>query len=152
DFTVQKAVELGVSRIQPLATGKSVVRLGDERAAKRVQHWQRVVIAACEQCGRNRVPAVEKIADLTEWLTRLSPNDCESRWQLSPDGSQTLRDLKKPDPVLLLCGPESGFTQEEEDAAQRAGFVTLKLGPRTLRTETAAITALAAMQAQWGDL
>ncbi|MGH8719845.1 MAG: 16S rRNA (uracil(1498)-N(3))-methyltransferase [Burkholderiales bacterium] len=151
DFTVQKATELGVASIQPLATQKSVVRLSEERAAKRAQHWQRVVISACEQCGRNRVPRVEPALPLREWLAQLGADEGESRWLLSPDGNKLLRDFVQPSQILLLAGPEGGFTPAEEQAAEPAGFVKVKLGPRTLRTETAALAALAAIQALWGD-
>lgn len=151
DFTVQKATELGVAGIQPLATQKSVVRLSEERAAKRAQHWQRVVISACEQCGRNRVPRVEPALPLREWLAQLAADEEESRWLLSPEASESLRDFAQPSRVLLLAGPEGGFTHEEEQAAGSAGFVKVKLGSRTLRTETAALAALAAIQALWGD-
>lgn len=152
DFTVQKAIELGVESVQPLATQKSVVRLNDERAAKRAQHWQRVVISACEQCGRNRVPRIEPVLPFREWLARLTADEGELRWLLSPDGSQSLRDQAQPGRILLLAGPEGGFTPDEVKAAQSAGFVKLKVGPRTLRTETAALAALAAMQTLWGDV
>jgi 16S rRNA (uracil1498-N3)-methyltransferase len=150
DFTLQKAVELGIDRIQPLLSERSVVRLSGERADKRVAHWQGVVTAACEQCGRNRVPGVLPLTGLGDWLgTR---EGAAPGLMLSPTADRALRDLPRPDgPVTLLVGPEGGFSDGELRAAERAGFAPVRLGPRVLRTETAALAALAAMQALWGD-
>lgn len=149
DYTVQKCVELGVAAIQPLLTQRSVVRLSGERADKRVAHWQAVAVAACEQCGRNRVPEVLPLLPLTKWLAQ--PPD-GTRYLLSPRATQRLRDSPPPrDGVTLLVGPEGGWNDEETAAARLAGFVPMALGPRILRTETAAVAALAAMQAVWGD-
>lgn len=153
DFTVQKAVELGVASIQPLASSRSVVRLASERAATRLAHWQSVVIAACEQCGRNRVPEVFPLLDFHEWLARsANVHDGAARLLLSPRAGGSLRELARPARgVVLLAGPEGGFAPEEELDAERAGFTPVRLGPRVLRTETAAIAALAALAALWGD-
>lgn len=150
DYTLQKAVELGIGAIQPLASERSVVRLAGERAEKRVQHWQNVVIAACEQCGRNRVPAVAPIMPLETWLANQGEHTL--RLMLAPDAERALRDLPPSQgPVTLLIGPEGGFSPNEIKAAQTAGFLSIRLGPRVLRTETAALAALAAMQTLWGD-
>jgi 16S rRNA (uracil1498-N3)-methyltransferase len=150
DYTVQKAVELGVRSIQPLAMERSIVRLNVERGAKRVQHWQAVAVAACEQCGRNRVPEVLPIAAYTRWLA--VPPAAALRLTLSPDASSTLRDVQRPAAnVVLLVGPEGGLAPREQQDAKAAGFTAVRLGPRILRTETAAVAALAAMQALWGD-
>ena len=150
DLTVQKAVELGAIGIQPLLTRRGKVRLGGERADKRVQHWQRVAIAACEQCGRNRVPAVQPVLDLADWLGIRSGSQ---RGIVLQPGS-ALR-LSQAGPLAgeidLLAGAESGFTDEEVALVQRSGFMAVQLGARVLRTETAALAALAAMQALWGD-
>lgn len=153
DYTVQKAVELGVGAIRPLAARRSVVRLSAERAAGRVSHWQSVAIAACEQCGRNRIPQIGPVTDLETWLAqRGESRDGALPVLLSPRAEARLRDLPRPaGTVLLLAGPEGGWAPEEEAAARRHGFVPVRLGPRVLRTETAAIAALAAMQALWGD-
>jgi 16S rRNA (uracil1498-N3)-methyltransferase len=153
DYTVQKAVELGVTAIQPLAAGRSVVRLDAERAGKRVTHWQSVAISACEQCGRNRIPAIAPVASLDAWLTgKDMPGTGALRVLLSPQADARLRDLPRPGGgVVLLAGPEGGFTRDEEAAARAGGFTPVRLGPRVLRTETAAVAALAAMQALWGD-
>jgi len=151
DYTIQKAVELGVSAIQPIAAARSVVRLDAERAAKRVAHWQSVAIAACEQCGRNRVPPVAAVAPLDAWLARGGDGPA-LRLLLSPGAETRLRDLPAPAGVVaLLAGPEGGYTPEEEARARAGGYVPVRLGPRVLRTETAAVAALAAMQTLWGD-
>lgn len=153
DFTLQKAVELGITAIQPLASTRSIVRLKDERAEKKLQHWQNVVIAACEQCGRNIVPNVAPIMTLPDWLAgNAGGGQGAARLILSPVASIALRDLPRPQgPVTLLIGPEGGLTEEEIGMAQQHGFTTVRLGPRVLRTETAALAALSAMQALWGD-
>lgn len=152
DYTVQKAIELGVGAIYPLAASRSVVQLDAERAGKRVAHWQSVVIAACEQCGRNRVPAVAPVTALEAWLAQRGVQAAALRVLLSPQAQTRLRDLPRPEgSVVLLAGPEGGFTREEETLALAGGFTPVRLGPRVLRTETAAIAALAAMQALWGD-
>ncbi len=152
DLTLQKSVELGVAAIQPVATERSVVKLRDERAARRAEHWQKLVISACEQCGRNRVPPVAPLLGFGEWLAQLVPSRDELRLMLSPDAALSLRELE---PVrgrlILLAGPEGGLAPGEAQAAQSRGFVPVRLGPRVLRTETAALAALAAMQALWGD-
>ncbi len=153
DYTVQKAVELGVAAIHPLAATRSVVRLSAERAEKRVSHWQSVAIAACEQCGRNRIPPVASITLLEAWLAQLGArHNVALPVLLSPAAKTRLRDLPRPGGgVVLLAGSEGGFAPGEESMARRGGFVPVQLGPRVLRTETAAIAALAAMQALWGD-
>jgi len=149
DITIQKAVELGVRRIVPVESERSVVRLKGERSGRRVTHWQEIVVSACEQCGRNRVPAVEAVVPLATWLSTESQ---ARRWVLSPDAASVLRDQPRPDRAIeLLVGPEGGFTEDELGAAHRAGFQSLRLGPRVLRTETAAPALLAALQALWGD-
>lgn len=150
DFTLQKAVELGIRRIQPIAGERSVVRLSGERAEKRVRHWRQIVISACEQCGRNRVPEVAPILSLTDWLGGL-PSGGE-RLTLAPDAPGRLCERPQPtEPVILLVGPEGGLTPGEIRIAASCGFVPVRLGPRVLRTETAALATLAAMQTLWGD-
>jgi 16S rRNA (uracil1498-N3)-methyltransferase len=154
DLTVQKAVELGAVWIQPLLTRRGKVRLGGERADKRVQHWQRVAIAACEQCGRNRVPAVKPVLDLADWLGTLSDSQRGILHGILLQPGSALR-LSRAGPlageIVLLAGAESGFADEEVALVQRMGFIAVNLGPRVLRTETAGLAALAAMQALWGD-
>lgn len=152
DLTLQKAVELGVADIQPLMMRRSVVKLAGEKVEKRLRHWRGVVIAACEQCGRNRIPPVGEIQDCLPWLKCFPADASHSRFLLDPEGALGLGDIPAPEgPVLLLAGPEGGFDPVERKVALQAGFQPLRLGPRILRTETAALAALAAMQACWGD-
>ncbi|MBM3396247.1 MAG: RsmE family RNA methyltransferase [Betaproteobacteria bacterium] len=127
------------------------MKLDDERAERRVIHWQAVASAACEQCGRNTVPDVQRVRKFEEWITSLQPADGELRLLLSPESSTRLRDLPPPSRVLFLVGPEGGLTAQERDIAARFGFQAVVLGPRILRTETAALAAVAAMHALWGD-
>jgi 16S rRNA (uracil1498-N3)-methyltransferase len=151
DLTVQKAVELGVAWIQPLTARRSKVRLEGERAERRLAHWQRIVVAACEQCGRNRIPAVYPVCDLTDWLGRFSEQG--ERFILDPSAECSPASFTRPgDRVTLLVGAEAGFCAEELAAARYCRFRGVRLGPRVLRTETAGIAALATMQALWGDL
>ncbi|HYH42814.1 MAG TPA: 16S rRNA (uracil(1498)-N(3))-methyltransferase [Burkholderiales bacterium] len=150
DYTVQKAVELGVRAIQPLATERSVVRLAPERAARRAAHWRGIAVAACEQCGRNVVPEVLPVAAFTAWLGTRAPG--ELRLTLMPGAEARLSDLERPQGrIVLLAGPEGGLSPRERGDAQIAGFTPVRLGPRVLRTETAALAAVAAMQTLWGD-
>jgi 16S rRNA (uracil1498-N3)-methyltransferase len=152
DFTLQKAVELGVSRIIPVQTQRSVSWSVGERAAKRSAHWQGVIIAACEQCGRSLLPELLAPRPLPTWLEQTVVEDFRA-YVLNPAGDRRLRDERVPEkPLLLLVGPEGGLADEEIAAATGAGFSALALGPRVLRTETAGIAALAALQALWGDL
>lgn len=150
DLTLQKATELGIARIQPLESERSVVRLSGERAEKRIAHWQGVVISACEQCGRNQIPEVATIRRFHDWLG--IEEKSRLRLMLSPGAPMNLRDLPRPEqPVTLLIGPEGGFSTVEIASAQHAGYTPICLGARILRTETAALAALAAMQTLWGD-
>jgi 16S rRNA (uracil1498-N3)-methyltransferase len=150
EFTLQKAVELGVVAIQPIVTRRSKVRLEGERADKRVAHWQRVVNAACEQCGRNRVPAVRPLLEFTAWLAE--PPLAMHRFVLQPGAAKRMSEAGPlAGPVELLAGAEAGLADEEAELAQQYGFVPVRLGPRVLRTETAGLAALAALQALWGD-
>lgn len=150
DYSLQKATELGVSAIAPLATERSVVKLAGERAGKRLQHWQHVVIAACEQCGRNRVPAVAPVQKLFDYLAAVDRN--QRLLMLSPDADTALKRVAPTAAAVLLIGPEGGLAPAEYQAAQASGFEPVKLGPRILRTETAPVAALAVLQALWGDL
>ncbi|MDT6960571.1 16S rRNA (uracil(1498)-N(3))-methyltransferase [Cupriavidus sp. SZY C1] len=155
DWLIEKAVELGVTAIQPLQASRSVVRLSGDRAAKRQAHWQALVQAACEQCGRNRLPAVAPVATLEAWLASAPASG--ARLLLSPRASGSLADLAathrdawRATGVTLLIGPEGGLSADEEDAARRAGFIGVTLGPRILRTETAGLACLATLNAILG--
>ncbi len=153
DMTVQKAVELGVARIVPVASRRSVLRLEGERAVRRVEHWRGVVVAACEQCGRNRLPQVDALETLARWLDKPVATGT-LRLLLDPQSTLTLHELTPPAPgetIEVLIGAEGGLAPEEIELALRAGFTAIRLGPRILRTETAGIVALAAMQCLWGD-
>jgi len=150
DYTVQKAVELGVYAIQPLTTERTVVRLDSERAAKRVAHWRSVAIAACEQCGRNFVPEIYPVMTLAVWLGKARAGvTCLT---LTPAAPVRLAEMGRiAGAVILLVGPEGGLAPHEHADAIAAGFGAARLGPRVLRTETAAVAALAALQTLWGD-
>jgi 16S rRNA (uracil1498-N3)-methyltransferase len=153
DFAVQKAVELGAAKIVPVASKRSVLRLSGERAARRVEHWRGVVVAACEQCGRNRLPEVAALEDLDKWLARPAPAGA-LRLLFDPLCRRTLGELAPPAPgvsIELLIGAEGGLAPDEIELALRAGFTAVRLGPRVLRTETAGVAALAALQCLWGD-
>ena len=150
DYTLQKAVELGVTLIQPVACARSVVKLAGERAGKRREHWQNLVVAACEQCGRNVVPEVAAVQTFAAWLAQ--PAAPRQGILFAPDAVSTLRDFAKPQAdISLLAGPEGGFSPGEYQLALQAGFIPVRLGPRVLRTETAALAALSAIQMLWGD-
>ena len=149
DWVIQKSVELGVAWVQPVVCDRSVVRLSGERAEKRAAHWQRVSVAAAEQCGRNRVPEVKPVLAMSAYLALPSR---ALRWMLAPDAGQSLAAAGPPGgPLELLVGPEGGFSEREIDNARYAGFAAVSLGSRTLRAETAPIAALAAIHALWGD-
>jgi len=147
DSTLRKAVELGVAEVQPVLATRSVARPKGERAEGRRSHWQKVVIAACEQCGRNRIPEVQPLISVADYRPGqgtkilLSPSSQALLSKLSFDESQ----------FILAAGPEAGFTEDEEARLVEAGFVPASLGPRVLRTETAAVAALAALNALRGD-
>jgi 16S rRNA (uracil1498-N3)-methyltransferase len=150
DFTVQKATELGVAALQPVIASRSTGRIAGERAAQKRAHWQRVAIAACEQCGRNRVPQVLPPVPLAEYCRTAGP---AGGLLLSPEAQLGLREAaaRLKGTVALAAGPEAGFSAAEEALLQEAGFVPVRLGPRVLRTETAALAALAALNALAGD-
>lgn len=151
DFTLQKSVELGIGAIQPIQAERSVVKLTAERKEKRLQHWQNIVRAACAQCGRNVVPEVYPVMGLMDWLAGQVPA-ASLRILLAPDAALSLRELEKPlNSVVLAVGPEGGFSDNELRALQQYGFIPVRLGPRVLRTETAALAALSALQTCWGD-
>jgi 16S rRNA (uracil1498-N3)-methyltransferase len=151
DYTLQKAVELGVARIVPVTAERSIVRLQGDRAERRNAHWREIVLSACEQCGRNRIPDVLGAAPLRDALGVPSVRSASRRFVLAVAGRQRLVESAGATSIVLLAGPEGGLTMEEQKDAVGAGFEMLSLGPRVLRTETAAIAALASMQALWGD-
>lgn len=150
DLVIQKATELGVAEIVPVITKFSVVKLDGERAERRQRHWQAVAVAACEQCRRNRVPVVAPVCTFAEALAAEAP--ARLRLLLAAEGESRLATLARPSGgVTLLIGPEGGLAPGEREAATAQGFRAVRLGPRILRTETAAIAALALLQGTWGD-
>lgn len=148
DLAVQKAVELGVNAITPLFTERCVVQLDEARKQQRRQHWQKVALSACEQSGRNRIPDLREPQAIAKWI----PAQQGLRLFLDPRNGKRLHELTQATEVTLLSGPEGGFSEAERQLALDAGFTALCLGPRILRTETAALAALAAVQTLWGDL
>ena len=152
DWVVQKATELGVTRIVPLLTERSVVRLDARQSARKLQHWQGIAIAACEQSGRDRIPEITAPLGLHDFL-QLGNREPATRLLLSPTGDLGLDDLQELDgAAVVLIGPEGGLAENEQRAALQAGFIAVRLGPRILRTETAAVVALTLLQYQFGDL
>lgn len=153
DWVVEKAVELGAAAVVPVAAARSVLKLNAERAEKRVAHWQAIARAACEQCGRNRLARVDPVTGLDAWLAAARAVPC-LKLMLSPVADLAFNTLPAPPPgstIHLLIGPEAGLTDAEEAVARAAGFAGIVLGPRVMRTETAALAALAAIHARWGD-
>ncbi|HEZ5140626.1 TPA: 16S rRNA (uracil(1498)-N(3))-methyltransferase [Neisseria meningitidis] len=150
DFTLQKSVELGITAIQPVISERCIVRLDGERAAKRLARWQEIVISACEQSGRNTVPPVLPIIGYREALDKM-PSE-STKLIMSINRARKLGDIHHPSgAIVFMVGPEGGWTEQEEQQAFDAGFQAVTLGKRILRTETAALAALAAMQTLWGD-
>ncbi len=148
DLALQKAVELGVSAITPLILEHSQKKLSPERLEKKQRHWRKIVISACEQSGRRRLPVLHAPASLEDWLERRPPRTL----LLDPRAPQCLRELPRPEHELgLLVGPEGGFSERERIRAQTADCTGVRLGPRILRTETAPLAAIAAIQVLWGD-
>jgi len=152
DWIIEKAVELGVTAIQPLAAQRCVVRLNSERAEKKHGHWQGIIHAAAEQCGRNRLAQLAPVDDFQRWIGQ---SDLHKRILLSPRGEQSLSDWARHQPhqaLSLVIGPEGGFSETEENLACAQGALMLTMGPRVLRTETAGLAALAALNAIWGEM
>lgn len=149
DFTLQKAVELGVTHIVPVFSTRSVVNLEGDRLERRHEHWLKIIVGACEQSGRNRLPHLAPASDLPQALAS-APEGL--RLVLDPVGAEALSDQPGARAITLLVGPEGGLDERELEQARAAGFRGLRLGPRVLRTETAALVALSVLQARWGDL
>lgn len=151
DWTLQKATELGVAAIAPVLTARSVVRLDEKQAAKKQAHWRAIAVGACEQCGRTRIPTVGTPMSLRDYFSNVRKDGM--RLVLSPSAPGSLAGISSlPSKVELLIGPEGGLDDDEISAAQKAGFMPVRLGPRVLRTETASVVALTVLQGLWGDL
>ncbi len=148
DWAIQKAVELGVHSVTPLLTERTVIQLKDDKKQQRTDHWQKIMIHATEQCQRTVVPELTEIVTLEHWV----PQQTGLKLFLDPYAQLSLNDVQPIDnKVSLLSGPEGGFTENERERAQAAGFIPIRLGPRVLRSETAALAAISAVQMLWGD-
>ena len=150
EFTIQKSVELGVTVITPLFSERCAVKLGGERLDKKLEQWQKIAISACEQCGRNRIPEIRPAMELAAWLAE--PTE-ELKLNLHPRAPYSINTLPEPSHgIRLLIGPEGGLSAAEIELAREHGFADMLLGPRVLRTETAGLTAITALQCRFGDL
>lgn len=149
DYAVQKVTEMGAASLTPLFTERCEVRLNQERQDKRTRHWQQIATSACEQSGRTRLPLIEPVTRLQDWLQQC---DADLKLVLHHHTAQPLGELPRPQRVALLIGPEGGLSEEEVALASRHGFQPVALGPRVMRTETAPVAALAILQYLWGDL
>jgi 16S rRNA (uracil1498-N3)-methyltransferase len=149
DWIVQKATELGISALTPLSTKHTGVKLVGDRADKKIHHWQQIAISACEQCGRNRTPTIHSLHGLDNWL---DATVAERKFVLHHRADNLTEQNQSPTSIALLIGPEGGLDEGEIAAAEQAGYSSLKLGPRVLRTETAPLAAIAILQEKWGDM
>jgi 16S rRNA (uracil1498-N3)-methyltransferase len=145
DWLVEKATEMGVAGIQPLVAERSVLKLSSERAQKKQAHWQGIAIAACEQCGRNRVPVIHEVMDMARWLAMPQGREVRLVLSLAAQARPLLEAAAGSAPALVLSGPEGGLAPHEERAALAQGFQPVSLGPRVLRAETAPLAVLAAL-------
>jgi 16S rRNA (uracil1498-N3)-methyltransferase len=154
DLILQKATELGVSRVIPVAMERCVTRLSQNRLEKRMRHWEGVVIGACEQSGRTVLPVIEPMQSSAELIENCTESDYALRLLLQADSATGINDIRQPPKGRILCwvGPEGGFDQSESSAAIAKGFSPLRMGPRVLRTETAGLVALTLLQTRFGDL
>ncbi|MBC8946883.1 MULTISPECIES: 16S rRNA (uracil(1498)-N(3))-methyltransferase [Xenorhabdus] len=150
EFTIQKSVELGVNIVTPLLSERCGVKLDAERLGKKLQQWRKIAISACEQCGRNQIPEIRPVMTLEAWCAE---NDSSLKLNLHPRASQSINTLPLPvKKVRLLIGPEGGLSAEEIEMTANHQFTDILLGPRVLRTETTALTAITALQVRFGDL
>lgn len=150
DFVIQKATELGVARIVPVLSSRSVVRLNERQYESKLDHWRGVAISACEQCGRNRLPLIDPPQELLDHLGASS--SIALRWVLDPESAESAPLDVAPAQIEVTIGPEGGFSTQELEAMRLAGLRSLRLGPRVLRTETAALAALTFLQTRFGDM
>ncbi len=149
DWVMQKATELGVTSITPLTTERTEVKLKGERLEKKLQHWQQVAISACEQCGRNKVPTVNALSTIDDWVTTI---EADTKRVLHHRTDQALDASLSISSAALLIGPEGGLSEGEINSAKQQGFEALRMGPRVLRTETAPLAAITLLQHIWGDM
>ena len=154
DLIIQKTTELGISEIQPIVCERSIVKIKKEKIEKKLSHWRQVAIAACEQCGRAKVPKIHEPENITKYLERIIESDKDTKIILSPEASKSLDNIApniKQD-IKVLIGPEGDFTKQELDLSIQNGFSPIKIGPRILRTETAPISILSILQYKYGDI
>ncbi len=149
DLVIQKATELGVTRVVPVVTSRTIMRLSDERQERRETHWQNVAIAACEQCGRNQIPEIAPSVRFDAFIATLP--EAALRIASSPTGEFRLRSLSAASPILIFIGPEGGIARDERALLVDREFRFVRFGPRVLRTETAPLAMIATIQALWGD-
>jgi 16S rRNA (uracil1498-N3)-methyltransferase len=149
DYAIQKAVELGINRLTPLLTKRCVVQLDQKREQKRRQHWLGIIQGACEQSGRARLPELENVTPLETFLSR---ERAGQELILDPRSNLTFSQCDRPEALVLMIGPEGGFSEEERELAYQHGATGVRLGPRILRTETAVVAGLSAAQTLWGDM
>jgi 16S rRNA (uracil1498-N3)-methyltransferase len=152
DFTLQKAVELGVTEITPITSSRCTIRLKDDRLDKKNESFKRIIISACEQCGRTIIPKLNPIIDMSDFLNNHSPNLNGHKLILDPFCDTHIKNLQPSNDYTLLIGPEGGLSDEEIKQAQDKGFTSVLLGPRILRTETAALVAMSILQSSFGDI
>jgi len=154
DYTIQKSVELGVTCIVPVITEFCAVHLNNERMLKKYDHWKKIIVGACEQSGRNKIPLLEEVQNIEDWVSQNSDQHTNKlKLILQPESGLQLSKLDRAvEHLTLLVGPEGGFSQREYELAQKNGYQGLKLGPRILRTETAALAAISMCQTLWGDI
>jgi len=148
DFAIQKSVELGVTTISPLTATRSTVKLDEKRSAKKLLHWQGIIQSACEQSGRNTLPSINPVQSIQQWLESSTTNGII----FEPTSTQRLSSIQPTENIRVIIGPEGGFTEQELEIVAQHNFNKIKLGPRVMRTETAAITAISSLQLLWGDL
>lgn len=152
DFAIQKAVELGISHIQPMISDRSVIKIKADRLQKKMQHWQAIIVGACEQSGRTCVPTIDEPISLEASLIKYKNDFCIGLLPTTPQKFHDLKPIDEDKGVALIIGPEGGFTEAEESLMQNYDINTVNLGKRILRAETAVIASLTACQQQWGDL
>jgi len=154
DLIIQKTTELGISEIQPIVCERSIVKIKKEKIEKKLSHWRQVSIAACEQCGRAKIPKIHEPENIIKYLERIIESDKETKIILSPESSESLSNITSSikQNIKVLIGPEGDFTKQELDLSIQKGFSPIKIGPRILRTETAPISILSILQYKYGDI
>jgi len=148
DYAIQKSVEAGVNVITPLQTTRTVIKLDEKRTQTRHEHWQGIIINACEQCGQNYLPTLHTVTPLTHWCQQASDS---LKLVFDASATKTLHDLQPQQDIQIVIGPEGGLAQEELDVLQKGGFTAVRMGPRVFRSETAAVSACVMLQTLWGD-